>query len=239
MSKFNTDVVYKITKEKKGTSLELGNLYFKNVPVTYAQVHKPAKKWQSEDTAYQMNVFINKDTMGKVEDLGVNKEFAEVGVTKKKKGANRGQFKFPQEGANENYGGMFAVQLSRNTVKRDKQGDVVKEYEPLKVIDSEGNAFTQDVGNGSVCTVKLFTYRNAEDMLVLMMDTVMVVDHVPYEGGDGSGGYDDEMGVTIPAQAPVVKASSTVDEPTPIETVTSQTGQGDSPDSNEDDLIPF
>lgn len=195
MGKFNTDVVYKVTQEAKGNNLEMGYLYFKNVPVTFAQVLKAGKKYQSEDTAYQLNLFINKDTMSKVEDIGLNKELAEVGVTKIKKGQNRGKLKYELDEHNENFKGMFGAQFTRDTVKRDKNGAVVKNYEPLKVLDTEGNPFTQEVGNGSVCHVKLFAYRNQDNMLVVMMDTVVVVEHVPYEKSNDF--FDDELGISI------------------------------------------
>jgi len=195
MSKFNTDVVYKVTQEKKGKGLELGYLYFKNVPVTFAQVLKPSKKYQSEDTAYQLNLFLNKDTATKAEEIGLNKELAEVGVTKIKKGPNRGQVKYKLDDHNTPFEGMFAAQFSRSTVKRDKDGVATKTYEPLKVIDTNGDPFTQEVGNGSVCHVKLFAYRNEEEMLVVMMDTVVVVEHVPYVKGEDS--FDEELGISI------------------------------------------
>jgi hypothetical protein len=197
MTKFNTDVVYKVTKEAKGKDLELGNLYFKNVPVTFAQVLKAGKKFNSEDTAYQLHLFINKDTMDKLEGIGLNKEMAEVGVTKIKKGANRGKIKYKLDEHNENYKGMFAASFSRDTIKRDKDGVITKTYEPLKVVDTEGNPFTEEVGNGSVCHVKMFAYRNEENMLVVMLDTVVVIDHVPYtKGGDF---FDNELGLSVKA----------------------------------------
>lgn len=196
MSKYSTDVVYKVTQEKKGEKLEMGHLYFKNVPVNYASVHKPRKAWQSEDLEYTTTLFINADTMSKLEKIGINKELAEVGVTKIKKGTNRGEFKFKVED-HEDYKGMFGAQFNRKTVKRNpKDNSIVKTYEPLKVVDSEGNTFTDDIGNGSVCTIKMFAYRNTEDMLVVMMDTVMVIDHIPYIGKSGDG-FDEEMGITI------------------------------------------
>ena len=195
MSKYKTDVVYKVTQEAKGKNLEMGNLYLKSVPVTFAQVLKPGKMYQSEDTAYQLNLFINKDTMDKLDEIGINKEMAEVGVTKIKKGANRGEFKYKLDEHNENYKGMFAANFNRKTVKRDKDGAVVKQYEPLKVVDAEGNPFTQEVGNGSVCHVKLFAYRNEENLLVVMLDTVVVIDHVAFERGGDS--FDEELGINI------------------------------------------
>lgn len=200
---YKTDVVYKMTQEAKGKDLEMGNIYFKNVPVTFAKVLAPAKKYQSEDTAYQLNLFIDKDTMTKVEEIGLNKEFAEVGVTKIKKGANRGQVKYKLDEHNTPFAGMFAAQFERKTVKRNKEGVEVKKYEPLKVVDAKGETFTQEVGNGSVCTVKMFAYRNEEAMLVVMMDTVVVLEHVPYVKESSS--FDEELGITIksPAKAEV------------------------------------
>ncbi len=167
MSNFETDVVYKVTQEAKGKSLELGNLYLKNVPVTFAQVLKPGKKYNSDDTAYSVNVFIDADTKEKLEDIGLNKELCEVGVTKIKKGQNRGEVKYKLDEHNSPYKGMFAAQFSRNTVKRNSEGEVVKELAPLKVVDSKGQPFTEEVGNGSICHVKMFAYLNTEEMLVV------------------------------------------------------------------------
>jgi hypothetical protein len=195
MSKYKTDVVYKMTQEAKGKGLEMGYLYFKNVPVTFAQVLKAVKKYQSDDTAYQLNLFIDAATMAKVEDIGLNKEFAEVGVTKIKKGANRGEFRYKLDEHNSGFADMFGARFDRNTVKRDKDGVLVKEYEPLKVLDAQGNPFDQEVGNGSVCHVKLFAYRNSDNMLVVMMDTVVVVDHVPYSRDNEY--FDEELGITV------------------------------------------
>lgn len=207
-----TSVTYKITQEAVGNKLEMGYLYFKNVPTTYAKIHEPTKKMNSEDKAYQMNIFIDADTMATVEELGVNKNFSQVNVTKISKGLNRGKLKFPVKDADGNptanapYEGMFATQLSRETVKRDKKtNEIVKEYEPLKVVDTEGNPFTADVGNGSIVSVKVFCYRNAEGMLNTMMDTVVVIDHVEYVKA-GNDGYDDELGITVKsaAKAPAI-----------------------------------
>lgn len=215
MSQFNTSVVYKVTQEAKGNNLELGYLYFKNVPVNYAQVLKAGKKYQSEDLAYQLHVFINADTAERLNEFGVNKEFAEVGVTKIAKGKNRGKVKYKvgeDHPENEPYEGMFAAQLTRETVKRDKKtGEITKTHTPLKVVDAEGEEFFEEVGNGSICTIKCFTYRNEEDMLVLMMDTVVVVDHVPCVREDNS--FDEELGITIkPSTKTAKKEAAPVDE---------------------------
>lgn len=199
MSKFKTDVIYKVTQEAKAGGLEMGDLYFMNVPVTYAKVLQPAKKYNSQDTAYSLNVFITAESMEKVEEIGVNKEFAEVGVTKIKKGQNRGKFKYPLDvEANAPFKDMFAAQLGRDTVKRNEAGEIVKEYKPLKVVDVKGAPFTKEVGNGSICHVKCFSYRNADGMLVLMVHTVVVVDHVERIKPEGNN-FDEILGITIQA----------------------------------------
>ena len=213
---FKTSVVYKVTQEQKGKNLEMGYLYFKGVPVTFAQVLKPGKKYQSEDTAYQLNLFIDKETAEATEAIGLNKELAEVGVTKIKKGANRGELKYKLDEHNTPYVGMFAAQFSRNTVKRDKEGVIQKTLEPLKLIGPDGKPFTEEVGNGSICDVKMFAYRNADNMLVVMLDTVVVREHVAYSR-DGDY-YDEELGITIKASAkaePKAEATPTTSQPDP------------------------
>lgn len=81
----------------------------------------------------------------------------------------------------------------------------------VNVIDAEGNPFTENVGNGSVCNVKLFGYRNQDDQIVVMLDTLQVLEHVPYEGKAPSDSVEDDvLGVSYkvkkvdtPAEAPV------------------------------------
>ena len=246
MSKFNTNVVYRVTKEAKGKDLELAYLYFLNVPVTYAKVLEPAKKYQSEDTAYQLNVFLNADTVEKLEEIGINKEFSGVGVTKIKKGANRGKVKYPVDlEANAPYEGMFATQLGRDTVKRDKDGAIAKEYAPLKVVDAKGQPFTQEVGNGSVCDIKAFAYRNADNMLVVMLDTVVVKEHVVYNREDGEM-FDDVLGIAVQSDAKTavenpVDDFPTEDKPTPApaKKTAQKPAKAAEPEIDFDDDIPF
>lgn len=230
MSKFKTNAVYKVTKPAKGQDAELGSLYLTKVPVTFAQVIKPGKKYNSEDKAYSMNIFIDASTMNKLDEIGINKELSEVGVTKIKKGKNRGSIKYPLNEHNENYEGMFAAQFSRDVVKRNAEGEIVKKRTPLKVVDSEGNPFKEEVGNGSVCSVKLFAYRNSDEMLVLMLDTVVVIDHVPYEKADGY--YDEELGITIKTSEDK-ESSNDIDE----ELISGSDSDDDyvDPDSDSDD----
>lgn len=236
MSKFKTDVVYKVTQEAKGKNLELGNLYLKSVPVTFAQVHKAGKKYQSEDTAFSLNLFMDEDTKEKLDEIGLNKELAQVGVTKIKKGQNRGQVKYKLDEHNSPYEGMWAAQFTRDTVKRDKTtGAITKQYEPLKVVGADGEPFTADVGNGSICNVKLFGYRNEDGMLVVMLDTVVVLEHVPYEGGSGGDYFDEELGITIKAGTDKPKQPVLDEELTSGST----SGSDDLPEDTEQDQPPF
>jgi len=198
MSKFNTDVIYKVGQEAKPGKLEMGFLYFLRVPVVYAKVHDPVKKYNSEELAWSLDLFYTAETQLKIEDIGVNKEPAQVGVTKLKKGPNRGKIKYSVE--NEHfapYEGMYALKVERDVL--DKKGNP---RPPLRVVDSQGEPFTKDVGNGSVCNIKLFTYRNEEGQLVIMLDTIVVIDHVPYERSEGY--HDDILGVTLKSTAPKV-----------------------------------
>lgn len=206
MSKqYKTDAVYKIIKEAKGKDLEQGNLYLMNVPVTFAAVIKATKKYQSEELAWQTNLFVDKETKAKLDDIGINKEFAEVGVTKIKKGTNRGNLKYPLNEHNEAYAGMFAAQFGRDVL--NKKGEP---RTPIKVVSPDGEVFTKDVGNGSICNIKMYGYRNEDGMLVVMLDTVVVVDHVPYERSEGL--HDDILGITIKAKKDDVAAPAKVDD---------------------------
>lgn len=206
MSKqYKTDAVYKIIKEAKGKDLEQGNLYLMNVPVTFAAVIKATKKYQSEELAWQTNLFVDKETKAKLDDIGINKEFAEVGVTKIKKGTNRGNLKYPLNEHNEAYAGMFAAQFGRDVL--NKKGEP---RTPIKVVTPDGEEFTKDVGNGSICNIKMYGYRNEDGMLVVMLDTVVVVDHVPYERSEGL--HDDILGITIKAKKDDVAAPAKVDD---------------------------
>ena len=245
MSTFNTSVKYNITQEAKGDKLEMGYLYLKNVPVTYAQIHTPSTKMASEDKAYQMNVFMDAETQEKWEDYGVNKQLSQVGVTKLSKGKNRGKIKYPvktddgEDTANTPYEGMYATQLTRDTVKRDKKtNEITKTHDPLKVVDSQGNPFTDDVGNGSICHVKLFVYKNKEGMLNAQMDTVVVVEHVPYIKAGGSDGYDEEFGFAIKsaAKAPAIDPELSDDVPVAEVAAKPKVAQKPAPVVEEDDL---
>ena len=179
---------------------KMPNLYLKNVPVFYAKVYEPQpllkkKPDHPADAQFSLVAFVDEKTKDYLIDtVGINKELREVGVAKKTKGKNRGSLVYPltKEDGEELYApvdGMYGLSLTRpNKSKAGK--DAV-----INVVDAEGEPFDQLIGNGSVVNIKLFGYRNDEGSLVVFLDTVVVVKHVPYEGGND--GFDEELGITV------------------------------------------
>ena len=179
-------------------------LYLKNVPVFFAQVLEPAKKYQSEDLAYQFTVFVDSDTREKLElpvdadGVAINKELKEVGKDRNKKK----QLKYPlesqlKEGKGTAYdlvGGMHGMGLSLNDLTKAGKKSI------LKVVDADGKDWdkTKAIGNGSKVHVKCFGYRNVDEQLVVFPNLIVVVEHVPYEGGNSGGMVEDSvLGVSV------------------------------------------
>ena len=193
---------------KKG-DLETYNLYLKNVPVFYPVVHEVKKKYQSEEKEFSVTVFIDEQTKDKLEDeVAVNKTFAKVGVSKTSKPPKR--VKYPLSSQAEegklNYDeveGMWGFTVTRPEFS--KKGN----KQTINVIDKDGNAFTENVGNGSVCNIKLFAYKNRDGQLVVTLDTLQVIEHVAYETAASSDSVDDDvLGVVYK----VKKAEPTVEQ---------------------------
>lgn len=179
----------------KTGGLESANLYILNTPVFYAAVHEVKKKFQSEDREYSLTAFIDEETKDKLlDEVMVNKTFAQVGITKTSKPPRR--IKYPLSSQVEegkvNYDavdGLWGFNLAKPEFS--KKGNLMS----VNVIDKEGNPFTDNIGNGSVVTLKLFGYRNQDGQLVVTLDTVQVVEHVAYEGKTSSDEVvDDVMG---------------------------------------------
>lgn len=178
-------------------------LYLKNVPVFFAQVIEPVKKYQSEDLAYQFTVFVDSDTREKLElpvdedGVAINKELKEVGKDRNKKK----QLKYPlesqlKEGKGTAYDivdGMHGMGLSLNDLTKAGKKSI------LKVVDADGKDWDKNkaIGNGSKVHVKCFGYRNVDEQLVVFPNLIVVVEHVPYEGGNGGIVQDDILGVSV------------------------------------------
>lgn len=193
-AKYKTEVKYVMTKAAEGKNLEIGHVYFKNVPVTYAQVHKVVDNYNKDGKEYQLTAFIDEESLEVCEDLPINKVFAEVDKTKVKKGTNRGNIKFSTEKEEyKDFGGMHGVSLSLSEYTKKGKKNV------LKVLDAKGQPTKDLIGNGSICTLKCFAYRNADGELVVSLNTVVVIDLVEYTETSSGGGYDEELGFEIPA----------------------------------------
>ena len=178
-------------------------LYLKNVPVFFAQVLEPTKKYQSEDLAYQFTVFVDSDTREKLElpvdedGVAINKELKEVGKDRNKKK----QLKYPlesqlKEGKGTAYDlvdGMHGMGLSLNDITKAGKKSI------LKVVDADGKDWdkTKAIGNGSKVHVKCFGYRNVDEQLVVFPNLIVVVEHVPYEGGSGGIVEDSVLGISV------------------------------------------
>ena len=178
-------------------------LYLKNVPVFFAQVLEPTKKYQSEDLAYQFTVFVDSDTREKLElpvdedGVAINKELKEVGKDRNKKK----QLKYPlesqlKEGKGTAYDlvdGMHGMGLSLNDITKAGKKSI------LKVVDADGKDWdkTKAIGNGSKVHVKCFGYRNVDEQLVVFPNLIVVVEHVPYEGDSGGIVEDSVLGISV------------------------------------------
>ena len=184
---------------KSGT-LETANLYIKNVKVFFASVHEPIKKWQSEDREYKMTAFVDEATKDQLlDEVMVNKNFLQVGVDKTSKPPRK--IKYPlssqvEEGKThyDLVDGLWGFNLTKSEFS--KKGNKMF----VNVIDKDGKQFTENVGNGSVVNVKLFGYKNRDGQLTVTLDTIQVVEHVPYENGDSGVVVDDVFGVSYTIQ---------------------------------------
>lgn len=219
---------------KSGT-LETFNVYILNTPVFYAKVHDVKFKYQSTtDKEYSLTSFVNEETKDKLlDEVMLNKTFAQVGKDKTSKAPRR--IKFPLssqvEEGKTNYDvvdGLFGFTVAKPEFS--KAGNKMS----VNVIDKDGAEFTADIGNGSVCTLKLFGYKNVEGQLTVTLDTVQVIEHVPYENKGGDGSVEDD----VLGNYKVKKAEPKAEEqeaPAPKAKAAPQP----EPEDEEDDSLPF
>ena len=207
-----------IVKElPKSGSLETLNIYVMNATVFYPVVHEPQKKYQSEDREYSILCFVDEEAKDKLlDEVLVNKTFALVGKDKTQKPPRRTKYPLSTqvEEGKAHYDivdGLYGFSVARPEFS--KKGNLMS----VNVIDADGNEFTENVGNGSVCNIKMFAYRNQDGQAVVMLDTVQVIEHVPYEAKGNSGSVEDDvLGVSYnvkkvetPAEAPVEDGQKT------------------------------
>ena len=179
-------------------------LYLKNVPVFFAKVLEVVDNYAKDGKEFQFTVFVDSDTREKLElpvdedGIALNKELKEVGKDRKK---NK-QIKYPLEsqlkdGKGTPYDivdGMYGMGLSLNELTKAGKKSI------LKVVDADGKDWdkTKAIGNGSKLHVKCFGYRNQDEQLVVFPNLIVVVEHVPYEGGNSGGMVEDSvLGVSV------------------------------------------
>lgn len=206
-----------IVKElpKSGT-LETCNLYIKNAVVFYPVVHEPRPKYQSQDKEFSTQVFVDEESKDRLlDEVMVNKNFSQVGVTKTSKPPRK--IKFPLSSQVDegkvNYDvvdGLWGFNVAKPEFS--KKGVRMS----VNVIDKDGKPFTENVGNGSVVNLKLFGYRNVDNQLVVTLDTMQVVEHVVFESkGSNDTVVDDVFGVSYSVKKVEAKVAEIKEDPTP------------------------
>lgn len=190
-----TEIIVKDLPKTGG--LETVNLYIKNATVFYPVVHEPKLKYQSTDKEFSVTVFVDEESKDKLlDEVMVNKTFAEVGVTKTSKPPRKIKYMLSSqaEEGKVNYDvvkGLWGFNVAKPEFS--KKGNKMS----VNVIDTEGKPFTENVGNGSVVNLKLFGYRNQDNQLVVTLDTMQVVEHVAFESkGSSDSVEDDVLGVS-------------------------------------------
>lgn len=223
---------------KKG-DMETANLYIKGATVFYPVIHDVKFKYQSQtEKEFSMTVFVDEATKDQLEDeVAVNKTFAKVGVSKTSKPPKRVKYGLSSqvEEGKLNFDqveGMWGFTVTRPEFS--KKGN----KQSINVIDKDGNTFTENVGNGSVCNIKLFAYKNRDGQLVVTLDTVQVVEHVPYEGATSSDSVvDDVLGVSYQVKKAEPKAAEQEQE-APQAKEKAKAAPKQEPD-DESDMLPF
>lgn len=228
-----------IVKElpKSGT-LDAVNLYIKDAVVFYPSVHEPKLKYNSTDKEFSATVFVDEETKDKLlDEVMVNKSFFLVGKDKTSRPPRKVKFPLSSqvEEGKVNYDlveGMYGFNVAKPEFS--KKGNRMT----VNVIDKDGNAFTENVGNGSKVNLKLFGYKNQDNQLVVTLDTVQVIDHVPYEQkGAADSVVDDVLGVSYQ----VKKADVKVEQEAPQEQAkpTAKPQAKAEPEFDESSDLPF
>lgn len=178
-------------------------LYIKDAIVYFASVQEPKKKYAQpvEGTGnqstreYAATVFVTDEDREVLEDeVMINKQLFKVGKDKNKKR----KVKYPTSDQVDEDGhhyddvkGLNGLQLTLNEfTSKGKPANML-------VVDSKGQPFDELVGNGSKVNIKCFGYRNQDDQLVVSLNIMQVLEHVPYESTNDGKIHDDELGIDI------------------------------------------
>lgn len=195
----------KVVVKKEGA---FENLYLLNVPVFYANVlksnikekfNKPAPDAKNQSQReYSVTAFFSSVIADQLAgDVKLNKTLAEVGVdkTKTRKLKYPLTAQLPQEMQDKGRTGYDLVEgLTGCNLTANEFTNKGTPYN-LTVLDKDGQPWDEDVliGNGSVCNIKMYGYRNRDGLLNATLQLVQVLDLVPYEGGTGGGVVEDDV----------------------------------------------
>lgn len=137
---------------------EAVTMVLKNVRVKYAKVIKPGKAYDdSKPEEWSVNMYVTDEDTAALNAAGV--------APKEDKDGNE----------------YYLAKRSTQTAK----GDAVK---PPQVVDAKKATFTDDIGNGSVCNIAVTLFPWERDKgkrkgILLYLNAVQVVNHVPYNVG--------------------------------------------------------
>ena len=157
-------------------------LYLKDVTLYWASILQPKPNYAGDANEYIANVIVSPSDAKALKRIKLNKELKEIGVDVDE---NLEMY--------SDYEGSFL--LKAKCPEFTKKGKKLQ----IKVVDKEGQAITQNVGNGSKANLKFFvwvaTTGAAKGKLNSRLNVVQVTDLVPYD--DASGGFDDELGIDL------------------------------------------
>lgn len=187
-----------VRDEKRG----FADLYIKNCIAYYASVQKPKNKYKAQngEQEYSVTVFFDEAAKEALDDLGLNKEFKLAGKDKNKKRA----IKFPLDVYTECeglYGATFTLPSKTKEGKPRKPvvvwDGVNNSEEVLGEAKRGGELCPENIGNGSIISIKLSTYKNEDGALNSSINTLAIKNLVAFTGGTGGVVEDEEFGFAI------------------------------------------
>lgn len=213
MSNVKADVKLVVRDEKKGYS----DLYIKDALCYYPVVHEPKLKYKTatNEKEYTITLFVDPEAKEALEDLNLNKEFKLVGKDKNKKRAIKYPLdKYPE--AEGLYGAAFTLPAKAKNGNARKPivvwGKGNNAADVLGEAKEAGEICETNIGNGSIVSMKLGTYKNEDGLLNTSINTIVVTTLVPFTGGSSGVVQDDEFGFAIDYNQATAKSSKAAEE---------------------------
>lgn len=159
------------------------NLYVKDATFFWSAVHQPKPNFAKDANVYEITTIVSAEDAKELKKLKIAKELKEIGVDVD-----------PDLQLYAEYEGCYIMKAScpEFTAKGKKL--------TISVVDTEGNPITENLGNGTKGHLRFFTWVGDKGVnkgkLNSRINYVVVTDLIPYSD-TGSGGYDEEFGVTL------------------------------------------